>query len=116
MEEAVAGTGTVAPNIAPNIDNIGIDVDPCFFLTKQQTEDLTSGNFNPGDCLALFVSCDRGVSILACMGMSLTQQKNTSQGRWPRVHQAPTEVYLKICNFVQQICRRLQIISKRSNC
>ena len=50
-------------------------MDLCLFFTKQQTEDFTSGNFNPGDCLAQFVSCDRGVSILSCMSMSLTQQE-----------------------------------------
>ena len=54
---------------------VGIEVDLCLFFTKQQTEDFTSGNFNPGDCLAQFVSCDRGVSILLCMSMSLTQQE-----------------------------------------
>ena len=54
---------------------VGIEVDPCLFFTKQQTEDFTSGNFNPGDCLALFVLCDRGMSILSCMIMSLTQQE-----------------------------------------
>jgi len=54
---------------------MGIEVDPCFFLTKQQPEDLTSGNFNPGDCLTLFVLCDCGVLILACVGMSLAHQE-----------------------------------------
>jgi len=54
---------------------VGIEVSPCLFFTKQQIKDFTSGNFNPGDCLALFVSCDRGVSILSCMSMTLMQQE-----------------------------------------
>ena len=54
---------------------MGIDVDPCLFFTKQQVEDLTARNFNPGDCLALFFSCDKGYTLLACMGMTMTQEE-----------------------------------------
>ena len=51
----------------------GIAVDPCTFFTKQQIDDFVAGNFNPGGYLALYVSCDRGVTLLTCMGKSLAQ-------------------------------------------
>ena len=56
-----------------------MEIDQSIYLSDQTVEDIVKLNFVPGDGVAMYESCDRGVTVLACRPLSAAAKERLKQ-------------------------------------